>query len=86
MEQLDFSISAREVYIDRKFLDRPADLPLVGEIQSLFQKWLKGLGVNKPIAKVMLIVCPSYLFTHLIRIGGASKDLTEEIGRFVRDE
>jgi hypothetical protein len=35
---------------------------------------------------VMLIVCPSYLFTHLIRIGGASNDLTEEIGRFVRDE
>ena len=59
-EQLDFSIAAREVYIDRKFLDRPADLPLVDEIQSLLQKWLEGLGMNKSTTKAIVDRLPSY--------------------------
>jgi hypothetical protein len=60
IEQLDFSISIREVHIDHKFLDRPAELPLVEDIQSILQKWLEGLGVSKPAAKAIVNRLPSY--------------------------
>jgi uncharacterized protein YjbI with pentapeptide repeats len=60
IEQLDFSISIRDVQIDRKFLDRPADLTLIQDIQSLLQKWLEGLGVSKPAAKATVGRLPSY--------------------------
>ena len=60
VDQLDFSISAGEVYIDHKFLDRPADLPLLKEIQSLLQKWLEGLGVSNPSANAIIDRLPSY--------------------------
>ncbi len=58
VEQLNFSISARDVQIDRKFLDRPGELPLVEELQSLLHQWLQGLGVSKPTAGVDRL--PSY--------------------------
>jgi hypothetical protein len=32
IEQLDFSILFGEVVIDRKFLDRPSDLPLISDV------------------------------------------------------
>ena len=60
VDQLDFSISSGEVYIDRKFLDRPAELPLLKEIQSLLQKWLEDLGVSNPSAKAIADRLPSY--------------------------
>ena len=60
VEQLNFSITARDVQIDRKFLDRPAELPLVEELQSILQQWLEGLGVSKPTAKAMVDRLPSY--------------------------
>jgi len=60
VDQLDFSMSSGEVYIDHKFLDRPAELPLLKEIQSLLQKWLEGLGVSNPSAKAIADRLPSY--------------------------
>lgn len=60
VEQLNFSISARDVQIDRKFLDRPAELPLVEELQSLLQQWLEGVGVGKPTAGAIVDRLPSY--------------------------
>ena len=51
LEQFDFSSSASEVFIDRKFLDRPADLPFLKDVQSLLQKWLEELYLSKPSAK-----------------------------------
>jgi uncharacterized protein YjbI with pentapeptide repeats len=50
-EQLDFSGSAREIIINRKFLDRPAELPFLKDVQFLLQKWLEGLYVSNPSAK-----------------------------------
>ena len=52
LEQLDFSSSAGEVFIDRKFLDRPSELPFLKDIQSLLQKWLESLYVSNPSAKL----------------------------------
>src|SRR5437870_13783006 len=37
IEQLDFSISSRQISIDRRFLDRPSDLPLLDDVQTLLQ-------------------------------------------------
>lgn len=60
IEQLNFSIAIREVHIDHKFLDRPAELQLVEDIQTLLQKWLEGLGENKPTAKAIVERLPGY--------------------------
>jgi hypothetical protein len=60
LDQLDLSISAGEVHIDHKFLDRPADLPLVGEMQSLLQKQLESLGVKTHTSKAIVDRLPSY--------------------------
>ncbi len=60
IEQLDFSNSIGEVQIDRKFLDRPAEIPLVKNIQSLLLKWLEELGVSKPSTEAIVDRLPSY--------------------------
>ena len=60
VDQLDLSISTGVVQIDHKFFDRPAELPLIKEIQPLLQKWLEGLGVSKPAAKAIVGRFPSY--------------------------
>jgi len=60
VEQLDFSISAGDVQIDRKFLDRPAELSVVEALQSLLQQWLEGLGVGRPTAKAIVDRLPGY--------------------------
>jgi len=60
VDQLDFSSSSNEIFIDRKFLDRPTDLPILKEVQSILQKWLEGLGVNSPSAKAIADRLPSY--------------------------
>ena len=60
VDQLDFSISAGEVHIDHTFFDRPAELPLIEEIQPHLQKWLEDLGVNPPAAKAIVDRLPSY--------------------------
>lgn len=60
VDQLDFSSSSNEIFIDRKFLDRPTDLPILKEVQSILQKWLEGLGVNNPSAKAIADRLPSY--------------------------
>ena len=60
VDQLDFSISSREVYIDGKFFDRPAEFPLIKEIQSLLQKWLESLGMSEPAGKAIVDRLPSY--------------------------
>jgi hypothetical protein len=58
--QLDFSGFADEIFIDRRFLDRPADLPLLKDVQAILQKWLEGLGMNNPSAKAIADRLPSY--------------------------
>lgn len=53
VEQLDFSISFREVRIDKEFLDRPTDLPLVHDLQNLLARWLEQHGIAKVTAKAI---------------------------------
>ena len=60
VEQLNFSILDGDVQIDRRFLDRPGDLPLIKALQSLLQQWLKGLGMEKPTSKAIVNRLPSY--------------------------
>ncbi len=60
VEQLNFSLSVRDVQIDRKFLDRPAELPLIAELQSILRQWLEGLGVSMPTAGAICDRLPSY--------------------------
>ncbi len=59
-DQFDISISTGEAHIDHKFFDRPAELLLVKEIQSLLQKWLEYLDVSEPAAKAIAGRLPSY--------------------------
>ncbi|NLZ04923.1 MAG: pentapeptide repeat-containing protein [Phycisphaerae bacterium] len=60
LEQLDFSICAEDVQIDQKFLDRPTELPLIKNLQSLLRQWLEGLGVAEPAAAAIVDRLPSY--------------------------
>ncbi len=53
IEQLDFQIAFREVEIDRKFLDRPSDLALIRDVQTLLQRWLEGHSISQPTAKAI---------------------------------
>jgi len=67
LEQIDFSSSSGEVLIDRKFFDRPAELPFLNEIQSLLQSWLECLGVANSGAKAIAGRLPSYFVYALIQ-------------------
>ena len=60
IEQLDFSISSRQISIDRRFLDRPSDLPLLDDVQTLLQQWLEAHGITKPTAKAIVGRLPGY--------------------------
>ncbi len=58
--QLPAYLSTDELYLDRKFLDQPADLPLVAELQKLFRFWLVGFGVPAVAADTVTRRLPSY--------------------------
>jgi len=60
IERLNFSIASSDVQIDHKFLDRPSDLPLVHDIQTLLQQWLEGHDISQPTAKAIAERFPSY--------------------------
>jgi hypothetical protein len=58
--QLHTYISHDEFFVDCQFLDRPADLPLVGELQKLLRFWLEGSGVPAPSATAISDRFPTY--------------------------
>jgi uncharacterized protein YjbI with pentapeptide repeats len=60
IDQLDFANSIQEVHIDQKFFDRPANLTLIKEIQSLLCNWFEGFGVQKSTAVAIADRLPSY--------------------------
>jgi uncharacterized protein YjbI with pentapeptide repeats len=60
IEQLDFSIGFAEVHLDRKFLDRPADLPVIRDLQTLLQQWIEKHGIAQPTAAAIADRFPSY--------------------------
>lgn len=65
VEELEFAITTKPIDIDRKFLDRPADLSLIKDLQSLFQKWLEVHGIAKPTARAIVDRFPSYFVYEL---------------------
>jgi len=60
IEQLDFPASLEETHIDRKFLDRPSELPVIADVQSLLQQWLEGCGITKATASAIAERVPTY--------------------------
>jgi NACHT domain len=57
--------ASRPFHFDRQFLDRPSELRLVRDVQSLLQSWLEGLGVSARSAKAIVERFPSY-FTYAL--------------------
>lgn len=60
LEALDLSTDEEPIFVDRKFRDRPSDLPLVKRTQALFGDWLLRNGVDEPAARVIADRLPSY--------------------------
>ncbi len=67
IEQIDFSGASGNIFIDQNFFNRPAELPFLNEVQSLFQSWLECLGVSNPSAKAIACRLPSYFVYALIQ-------------------
>ncbi|HEV2989116.1 MAG TPA: hypothetical protein VG759_11800, partial [Candidatus Angelobacter sp.] len=53
LDQLDFTISLRETGIDRKFLDRPSELAVIQDIESLLRQWLEMQNMSQPAAQAI---------------------------------
>ena len=67
VEQLNFSMSTKDVQIDRRFLDRPAELPVLKQIQPILQQWLETLGVSSSTTQAIVDRLPSYFVYSDIR-------------------
>ncbi|MDD2852828.1 MAG: hypothetical protein PHY09_13135 [Desulfuromonadaceae bacterium] len=59
-EKLNFSISVRDIQLDKKFLDRPTELPLLKELKPMLQKWLERHGVESHVAMSITDRLPAY--------------------------
>lgn len=60
LRELDSAIEGNEVHIDQKFLDRPADLPLLADLQPVMMRWLLAYGLDEASAKAIVDRLPSY--------------------------
>jgi uncharacterized protein YjbI with pentapeptide repeats len=67
VEDLDFSISNNEIYIDSYFLDRPSSLPIIKDVQLLLEYWLKKVGVPASTSDAIVNRFPSYFIYALIQ-------------------
>ena len=67
LEKIDFTTSFTDVTIDRRFLDRPSELPLVEDIRRLVETWMELHGVTKPTASAIAHRFPSYFVYALNR-------------------
>ena len=59
-EQLDFSIASQETQIDHKFLDRPAEIPLMHDAQQILKQWLEIHGLSPSSAQATVERLPTY--------------------------
>ena len=57
---LDMSLEASEFTLDKTFMDRPAELPVVTTVKSMLLKWLKALGLEQASASAVASRFPSY--------------------------
>jgi uncharacterized protein YjbI with pentapeptide repeats len=60
VDQLDFTSLLQAVHIDAKFLDRPSELPLVRELQSVLRQWLEAHDLPEASASAVVNRLPSY--------------------------
>jgi hypothetical protein len=60
VDSLDLSIAAKYVNVDRKFLDRPGELPVIDSFKTLLSDWLKGLGIEESAADAIAGRLPTY--------------------------
>ncbi len=60
LDRLDFTISLRGTDVDRKFLDRPSELPVIQAVESLLRQWLEIQKVAKPAAEAIAGRFPGY--------------------------
>ena len=60
VDSLDLSIEAKEMSVDRKFLDRPGDLAIVDSFKTLLSEWLKRLGIEESAAEAIAGRLPTY--------------------------
>lgn len=59
-DRLDMSALGGEVVVDRKFFERPANLPVVDGFKSLLRDWIVLLGVEEHIASAVSERFPAY--------------------------
>jgi len=60
IQRLDSVIAHEEIHLDRTFLDRPADLPVITQLQAVLQFWLEAYGLNPPTVTAIVKRLPSY--------------------------
>ena len=60
LEQADFSVVGQGIQFDKKFFDRPTELPLLKEIEPLLVHWLTWHGLGPSSAHVVAERLPSY--------------------------
>src|SRR3989442_4326738 len=60
VDSLNLSIEAQDLSIDQKFLDRPAELPIVKSFAALLSVWLKGVRIEESAANAIADRLPSY--------------------------
>jgi hypothetical protein len=60
VDDLDSSIEAENIRVDQKFLQRPAELPIVESFKALLSEWLKRLGIEAAAADAIAGRLPSY--------------------------
>ena len=59
-EQINWSIDASELKIDRDFFQRPKELPIIPELKTLFSSWFENFGLEKTKAVSLGERFPSY--------------------------
>ena len=53
LEQWDLTMSTSEIPIDLRFFDRPANLPLIKNLQPLLSQWLQSHGLEALAAQAV---------------------------------
>ena len=56
----ELSVSSAEVYVDRKFFDRPSELSIISELKVILQRWLEARSLEPPLATAVVERLPSY--------------------------
>jgi hypothetical protein len=65
--ELDFTMITEDVRIDKKFFDRPTELPILHDVIKLLQQWLEAYGFSPSSAKSIADRFPGY-FAYALNI------------------